>query len=159
MRSIEHGTYITDSTLKLMKERGTYLVPTVYLEDWLLENYQRLGLTPNMVEKMKIVLPIARQNVSHAFQQGVKVAFGTDAAVYPHGLNAHEFGVMVRMGMTPLASIQAATVNAADDERRRSGEGSVAAAAWPEAHRVQHSPRPAVPHGAAVLRLQQYLGP
>lgn len=112
--SIEHGSYINDEDIQLMKERGTYLVPTVYLEDWLLENYQRLGLTPNMVEKMKTVLPIARQNVSHAFQQGVKVAFGTDATVYPHGLNAHEFGVMVRMGMTPLASIQAATVNAAD---------------------------------------------
>jgi imidazolonepropionase-like amidohydrolase len=61
-----------------------------------------------------VVLPIARQNAARAFQQGVKVAFGTDATVYPHGLNAHEFAVMVKMGMTPLGSIQAATVNAAD---------------------------------------------
>jgi imidazolonepropionase-like amidohydrolase len=112
--SIEHGSYINDEDIQLMKEHGTYLVPTVYLGDWLMENYQSLGLTPNVIEKMKVVLPIARQNLAHAFRQGVKVAFGTDATVYPHGLNAHEFAVMVKLGMTPLGSIQAATVNAAD---------------------------------------------
>jgi imidazolonepropionase-like amidohydrolase len=112
--SIEHGSYITDEDIQLMKQHGTYLVPTVYLEDWLMQNMQSLGLTPNMIEKAKTVLPIARKNLSHAFQSGVKVAFGTDAAVYPHGLNAHEFATMVGMGLTPLQSIQAATVNAAD---------------------------------------------
>jgi imidazolonepropionase-like amidohydrolase len=112
--SIEHGSYINDEDIQLMKEHGTYLVPTVYLEDWLMENLQTLGLTPSMIEKAKMVLPIAQKNISHAFKEGVKVAFGTDAAVYPHGLNAHEFGKMVSMGMTPLQSIQAATVNAAD---------------------------------------------
>jgi imidazolonepropionase-like amidohydrolase len=112
--SIEHGSYINDEDIQLMKERGTYLVPTVYLEDWLMENVQSLGLTPNMIEKANMVLPIAQAHLSHAFKSGVKIAFGTDAAVYPHGLNAHEFGKMVSMGMTPLQSIQAATVNAAD---------------------------------------------
>ncbi len=112
--SIEHGSYINDEDIRLMKERGTYLVPTVYLQDWLMENMMTLGLTPSMIGKAKIVLPIARQNLSHAFKSGVKVAFGTDAAVYPHGLNAREFAKMVDMGMTPLAAIQAATVNAAD---------------------------------------------
>jgi imidazolonepropionase-like amidohydrolase len=112
--SIEHGSYINDEDIQLMKQRGTYLVPTIWLGDWLIENYQKLGLTPNVVEKMKIVLPIARRNVAHAFQSGVKVAFGTDAAVYPHGMNAREFAVMVKLGMTPLGSVQAATVNAAD---------------------------------------------
>src|SRR6202035_2601432 len=73
-----------------------------------------LGLTPNMIEKAKIVLPIAHQNIGTAFKAGVKVAFGTDAAVYPHGLNAREFAVMVKLGLTPLRAIQAATVNAAD---------------------------------------------
>jgi len=112
--SIEHGSYINDEDIRLMKERGTYLAPTVYLQDWLMQNLSSLGLTPNMMEKARIVLPIAQQNLSHAFRSGVKIAFGTDAAVYPHGLNAHEFAKMVEMGMTPLASIQAATVNAAD---------------------------------------------
>jgi len=97
-----------------MKERGTYLVPTVYLQDWLMENLMTLGLTPSMIAKAKLVLPIAQKNESHAFTSGVKIAFGTDAAVYPHGLNANEFAKMVQMGMTPLAAIQAATVNAAD---------------------------------------------
>jgi imidazolonepropionase-like amidohydrolase len=112
--SIEHGSYIQDEEIQLMKERGTYLVPTVYLEEWLTENLYSIGLTPNMIEKAKAVLPVARKNLSHAFQSGVKVAFGTDAAVYPHGLNAHEFGTMVDMGLPPLRAIQAATVNAAE---------------------------------------------
>jgi imidazolonepropionase-like amidohydrolase len=67
-----------------------------------------------MVEKAKVVMPAARQNIARAFKAGVKVAFGTDAAVYPHGLNAREFAVMVKLGLTPIQSIQAATVNAAD---------------------------------------------
>jgi imidazolonepropionase-like amidohydrolase len=112
--SIEHGSYINDEDIALMKERGTYLVPTVYLEDWLIENVNALGLTPNMIEKAKTVLPIAQQNLSHAFKSGVKVALGTDAAVYPHGLNGHEFGKMVDMGLPPLEAIQAGTVDAAD---------------------------------------------
>jgi len=112
--SIEHGSYMNEEDIRLMKEHGTYLVPTLYLGDWLMENLSTLGLTPNMIEKAKIVLPIARQNIGTAFKAGVKVAFGTDAAVYPHGLNAREFAVMVKLGLSPLQSIQAATVNAAD---------------------------------------------
>jgi imidazolonepropionase-like amidohydrolase len=112
--SIEHGSYINDEDIELMKQHGTYLVPTVYLEDWLMANLDSIGLTQNMKDKARTVLPIARKNLSHAFQSGVKVAFGTDAAVYPHGLNAHEFASMVEMGLPPLTAIQAATINAAD---------------------------------------------
>jgi imidazolonepropionase-like amidohydrolase len=112
--SIEHGSYINDEDIELMKQHGTYLVPTVYLEDWLLENVQTLGLTPNMIEKANLVLPIAQRNLSHAFKSGVKIALGTDAAVYPHGLNGREFGKMVQMGLSPLQAIQAGTVNASD---------------------------------------------
>lgn len=97
-----------------MKQRGTYLVPTLYLEDWVLENYQKMGLTENMLAKARTVIPAARGNEERAIREGVKIAFGTDAAVYPHGLNAHEFAVMVKLGMKPLAAVQAATVNAAD---------------------------------------------
>ena len=75
-------------------------------------------------------MPVARKNVAHAFASGVKVAFGTDAAVYPHGLNAHEFAVMVKLGLTPLQAIQAATVNARRSagvvgQGRQPGTGSV----------------------------------
>jgi len=112
--SIEHGSYSNDEDIALMKQRGTYLVPTVFLEDWLSANYQHLGFTQSMTDKMNMVLPIAKQNLSHAFKEGVKIAFGTDAAVYPHGMNAGEFATMVKMGLRPLVAIQAATVNAAD---------------------------------------------
>src|SRR6202142_3318494 len=83
--SIEHGSYINDEDIQLMKERGTYLVPTLYLEDWLLEHCAELGLTENVVGKAKLILPLARKNIEHAIHSGVKIAFGTDAAVYPHG--------------------------------------------------------------------------
>jgi imidazolonepropionase-like amidohydrolase len=112
--SIEHGTYIDDAGIKVMKEHGTYLVPTQYLGDWMRENAAKIGLPAMYAEKMKAVTSVSRQNLKHAFEAGVKVAFGTDAAVYPHGLNAHEFAVYVQMGMTPIQAIQTATVNAAD---------------------------------------------
>ena len=112
--SVEHGSYINDEGIQMMKEHGTYLVPTVYLEDWFMQNMQTLGWTPNTMEKGRAVIPIAYKNVSHALKSGLKVALGTDAGVYPHGLNGHEFGKMVEMGLTPLQSIQAGTVNGAD---------------------------------------------
>ena len=112
--SIEHGSYIDDDAIAAMKQHGTYLVPTLYLSDWFLENASKTGVPPAMLAKGKEVMPAARKNVAHAFASGVKVAFGTDAAVYPHGLNAHEFAVMVKLGLTPLQAIQAATVNNAD---------------------------------------------
>ncbi len=110
--SIEHGSYIDDEGIKLMKEHGTYLVPTLYLGDWFLENYQRFNIPEAMVAKARQVMPEARKNVARAFAQGVPVAFGTDVPVFPHGLNAREFGVMIKLGLSPLQALQAATVNA-----------------------------------------------
>jgi imidazolonepropionase-like amidohydrolase len=112
--SIEHGSFITDQDISAMKEHSTYLVPTLYAGDFLQEDMQALHLPPFLVAKAHEVLPAAKKNVSHAFERGVKVAFGTDAGVYPHGLNAREFNSMVQAGLSPLAAIQAATVNAAD---------------------------------------------
>ena len=110
--SIEHGSYIDDASIKAMKARGTYLVPTSYLYDWYKEN----GHLPALyAQKMKDTTAVARANHRRAIQAGVKVALGTDAAVYPHGLNAHELEVYVNdYGMTPLAALQTATLNAAD---------------------------------------------
>ena len=112
--SIEHGSYIDDAGIAEMNKNGTYLVPTLYLGDWFLENAERNHVPDFLLGKAKTVMPVARKNIAHAFASGVKVAFGTDAAVYPHGLNAREFAVMVKLGLTPLQAIQAATVNAAD---------------------------------------------
>jgi len=112
--SIEHGSYIDDAGIAMMKKQGTYLVPTQYLSDWMRQNAEKIGLPAMYAGKMKEVSSISRQNIKKAFDAGVKIAFGTDAAVYPHGLNAHEFAVYVQIGMTPLQAIQTATVNAAD---------------------------------------------
>ena len=110
--SIEHGSYIDAEVVKMMKERGTWLVPTLYLSGWFVDNAEKLGVPPSILAKAKEVLPIARKNVAEAFRLGVPVAFGTDAAVYPHGLNAREFAVYVQAGMTPLQAIQSATISA-----------------------------------------------
>ncbi len=108
--SIEHGSILDEEAIALMKERGTYLVPTSYLADRI--NLE--ALPPVMRYKAETVLPIARQSLRKAIAAGVKIAFGTDAAVYPHGENAHEFAVYVKAGMTPLAALRTASVNAAD---------------------------------------------
>jgi imidazolonepropionase-like amidohydrolase len=112
--SIEHGSYIDDAAIAAMKKNGTYLVPTLYLADWFQENAEKIGTPADLIAKAREVLPAARKNVARAFAAGVKVGFGTDAAVYPHGLNAHEFAVMVKLGLTPLEAIKAATINDAD---------------------------------------------
>jgi len=110
--SIEHGSYINDEDIAMMKKHGTYLVPTAYLVDWMKE----YGHLPALYQqKMLDVGSAMKANHKHAIQAGVKVALGTDAAVYPHGLNAHELDVYVNQyGMSPLAAIQAGTLNAAD---------------------------------------------
>jgi len=112
--SIEHGSYIDDAGIALMKQKGTYLVPTLYLQDWMAANMERLGLSVGVKAKIRAIRPVVRDHIKKAFAARVKVAFGTDAAVYPHGLNAHEFAVYVRLGMSPLDAIRTATVNAAD---------------------------------------------
>jgi imidazolonepropionase-like amidohydrolase len=138
--SIEHGSYIDDAAIAEMKKNGTYLVPTLYLGDWFLENTEIIHLPDFLQAKAKAVIPAARKNVAHAFASGVKVAFGTDAAVYPHGLNAHEFAVMVKLGLTPLQAIQAATVNAADLLGWSGKAGSLDAGAWGDVVAVDGDP-------------------
>ncbi len=110
--SIEHGSYLNDEGIAMMKKKGTYLVPTAYLIDWM----QQYGnLPPIYIQKMKDVSAVEKQNAIKAIKAGVKIALGTDAAVYPHGLNAHELDVYVnQFGMSPLAAIQTGTINAAD---------------------------------------------
>jgi imidazolonepropionase-like amidohydrolase len=82
--------------------------------DWNRENMGQRHAPEYIVRKMQSVSAVGQSNAKKAFAAGVKVAFGTDAAVYPHGLNAHEFAVYVRLGMTPLQAIQTATLNASD---------------------------------------------
>jgi imidazolonepropionase-like amidohydrolase len=112
--SIEHGHFMDDAAIAAMKKNGTYLVPTLFLTEYMQQHLKDSGVPEFSRQKMIEVAAAAPVNVKKAFAAGVKVAFGTDAAVYPHGLNAGEFHVYVKLGMTPLAAIQTATVNASD---------------------------------------------
>ncbi|MGB9203429.1 MAG: amidohydrolase family protein [Terriglobales bacterium] len=138
--SIEHGSYIDDAAIATMKKNGTYLVPTLYLGDWFLENAERTGAPAELIAKAREVMPAARKNVARAFAAGVKVGFGTDAAVYPHGLNAHEFAVMVKLGLTPLQAIQAATINDADLLGWSDKVGTIEAGKWADIVAVDGDP-------------------
>ncbi|MGD0990502.1 MAG: amidohydrolase family protein [Candidatus Sulfotelmatobacter sp.] len=138
--SIEHGSYIDDAGIAEMKKNGTYLVPTLYLGDWMIDNAGLTHLPDFLLVKAKEVIPAARKNIAHAFASGVKVAFGTDAAVYPHGLNAHEFAVMVKLGLTPLQAIQAATINASDLLGWSGKVGSLDPGAWADIVAVDGDP-------------------
>jgi imidazolonepropionase-like amidohydrolase len=138
--SIEHGSYIDDSGIAAMKEHNTYLVPTLYLGDWMVDNAGLTHLPPPLLAKAREVIPAARKNIARAFAAGVKVALGTDAAVYPHGLNAHEFEVMVRLGLTPLQSIQAGTLNAADLLGWSGKVGTLEPGAWADIVAVDGDP-------------------
>jgi len=112
--SIEHGHLMDDAAIATLKKNGTYLVPTLFLTEYMQQNLDRSDIPEFSKQKMRMVAAAAQENIKKAFAAGVKVAFGTDAAVYPHGLNSGEFHVYVKLGMTPLAAIQTATVNASD---------------------------------------------
>jgi len=112
--SVEHGHLMNDEAIATLKKNGTYLVPTLYLVDWQKENAATANLPEYARKKMEMVSEVGQNNARKAFAAGVKIGMGTDAAVYPHGLNAHELAVYVRLGMTPLQAIQTATVNDAD---------------------------------------------
>lgn len=108
--SIEHGSMLSDQVIELMKERGTYLVPTTYLADAI-----DLDALPAPIRaKAEAILPVAKESIRKAIAAGVPIAYGTDAAVYPHGDNAKELAALVERGMSPLAALRSATQGAAD---------------------------------------------
>jgi len=112
--SIEHGIFLDDEGIQLMKDHHTFLVPTSYPLFWFEEHAPQRHMPPWVMEKAAIIIPAAKQNMRNAFRSGVRVALGTDAGVYPHGENGGEFGAMVTLGMTPVQALQAGTVNAAE---------------------------------------------
>jgi imidazolonepropionase-like amidohydrolase len=112
--SIDHGTLIDDEGIALMRERGTYLVADIYNDEYLMGEAARQGLPKDFLEKERNLGQIQRENFRKAVQAGVKIAFGTDSGVYPHGWNAKQFAYQVKYGQTPMQAIQSATINAAD---------------------------------------------
>jgi imidazolonepropionase-like amidohydrolase len=136
--SIEHGSYMNEEDIAMMKQHGTYFVPTAYLIDWNLQN----GKLPELYrQKMMDVSAVEKANAIRAIKAGVKVALGTDAAVYPHGLNAHEIDVYVnQFGMTPLQGIQTGTINAADLMGWTAKTGTLEAGKWADIIAVSGDP-------------------
>jgi imidazolonepropionase-like amidohydrolase len=112
--SIEHGSFLDDEAIRLMRAHGTWLVADVYNDDYTLGHAEELKMPHDYVEKEKALGRAQRESFARAVKAGVKIAFGTDAGVYPHGDNAHQFATMVQWGMTPAAAIRAATSGAAD---------------------------------------------
>ena len=112
--SVEHGTFTNDETFRLYKQSGAYYVPTLLAPAAALKDGQRGALTPAQLEKARAAAGNAERSFARAIREGVKIAFGTDSGVSPHGTNAEEFALMARNGMQPMAAIKAATVNAAD---------------------------------------------
>ena len=112
--SIEHGSLIDDAGIAALKQHGTYLVADIYNDDFILNMGKQYGFTDEMLEKERMVGQRQREGFRKAAQAGVKIAFGTDAGVYPHGWNAKQFAYMVKYGLSPMQAIQSATVNAAD---------------------------------------------
>ncbi len=114
VNSVEHCSILDDPTIQLMKEKGTYMVPTMYALDYIIDNFAKKGFPEKTINKAKSISKQKEEGLVKAIKAGVKIAYGTDAAVMPHGLNAKDFAYLVKAGMTPIQAIQTATVNAAD---------------------------------------------
>lgn len=125
--SIEHGSLIDDDGIRMMKEHGTWLSADIYNDDYIVSEYAKLGYPEKIIAKEKLVGRTQRENFRKAVEAGVKIAYGTDAGVYPHGWNGKQFAKMVEWGMTPMGAIQAATINSADLLGWKSQVGSIAA--------------------------------
>jgi imidazolonepropionase-like amidohydrolase len=124
--SIEHGTFLNDEDMKLMIQHGTWLVPTIIAGDYVMRQAKIPGYYPPQVAaKALAVGPLIQATAGRAYKAHVKIAFGTDAGVYPHGDNAHEFELMVDAGMPPMFVLQAATISAAQLLKREKDLGSI----------------------------------
>jgi imidazolonepropionase-like amidohydrolase len=112
--SIEHGSMSDDEAIALFKKTGAFLVPTLMAQESVEKLAQSGVLKGQRAEKALFIAPLARENIKRAIAAGVKIALGTDSGVFPHGKNAHEFELMVGLGMKPMDAILAGTRNAAE---------------------------------------------
>jgi imidazolonepropionase-like amidohydrolase len=138
--SIEHASLIDDEGIRLAKEHGTYLVMDIYNDDYLLGDALKNGLPAENLDKARALGKLQRENFEKAWKAGVKMAFGTDAGVYPHGDNARQFSYMVKYGMTPAQAIRAATSSAADLIGRSADVGTVEAGKYADLIAVEGDP-------------------
>jgi imidazolonepropionase-like amidohydrolase len=127
VRSIEHGSLIDDEGIDLLVRHGTWLVADVYDGDWIAEEGARAGWPAETMAKNEATTQAQRDGFTKAVGAGVRIAFGTDSGVYPHGRNAIQFGYQVRLGQTPLEAIRSATLEAAALMGREAELGSLTA--------------------------------
>jgi len=139
--SIEHGTFMNDEDMKLMKAHGTWYVPTIIAGEFVVARAKVPGYYPAQVAAKALAIgPIILGTAGRAYRAGVKIAFGTDASVYPHGQNAHELELMVQAGMPPMFTLQAATTHAAQLLKREKDLGSLSAGKFADVIAVPGNP-------------------
>ncbi|HMF91739.1 MAG TPA: amidohydrolase family protein [Candidatus Angelobacter sp.] len=138
--SIEHASLIDDEGIRLAKEHGTYLVMDIYNDDYILGKAIEFGLPQENVDKEKAIGRLQRENFQRAVQGGARMAFGTDAGVYPHGDNAKQFFYMVKFGLTPAQAIRSATSSAADLIGRSKDVGTIEAGKYADLIAVASDP-------------------
>ena len=138
--SVEHASFIDDEGLRLAREKGTWLVMDIYNDDYILAEFAKKGYPQKILEKERLVGRTQRENFRKAVQAGAKMAFGTDAGVYPHGWNGKQFAKMVEWGMTPTQAIKAATVDAAELLGWRDRIGSIEAGKFADVIAVKGDP-------------------
>ena len=138
--SIEHASLIDDEGIALAIKHGTYLVMDIYNDTFILEYGASVGMLPESLEKERIVGQLQRDNHEKAFKAGVKMAFGSDGAVYPHGDNGKQFYYMVEYGMKPMQALQAATIHAADLIGWPDDAGAIAAGFYADIIAVEKNP-------------------
>lgn len=138
--SIEHGSLIDDDGIQLAKKNGTFLVMDIYNDTFILQHGAEVGMLPESLDKERQIGQLQRDNFRKAFRAGVRMAFGSDGAVYPHGDNGKQFRYMVEYGMTPLQAIQAATINAAELIGWPESVGAIAAGRYADIIAVNGNP-------------------
>ncbi|MDE2272402.1 MAG: amidohydrolase family protein [Xanthomonadaceae bacterium] len=138
--SIEHGTFMDDRDMHLMKQHGTWFVPTIIAGEFTMEKAKQGWYPLQVARKALEVGPKIMATAGKAYKAGVKIAFGTDAGVYPHGENAQEFVYMVQAGIPPMYAIQAATMHAAELLKHEKDFGSVSTGKYADVVAVPGNP-------------------
>ncbi len=140
VRSIEHGSYLDDEGIALMKKHGTWLVADIYNGDYIAETGRRDHWSEEILRKNEETTQRQREGFAKAAKAGVRIAFGTDSGVYPHGDNGRQFAYMVRYGLTPMDAIRAATLNSAQLLGKEQELGSIASGKFADMIAVEGDP-------------------
>ncbi len=165
--SIEHGSLIDDEGIRLMKEHGTWLVADIYNDDYLLGKAIEFKLPQESIDKERALGQLQRENFARAAAAGVRIAFGTDAGVYPHGDNAKQFAYMVKFGLTPAQALRSATSGAADLLGRSADLGAISPGRYADLIAVSGDPLadvttletvPFVMKGGTVIKDERHAG-